>query len=91
MLSNLGFKHLLKSKRILNNNSIRHFSAAPAKGPVDNGLEPRIDHQLHGDHHHAHVNTAKPDQTFIAEGINVNQIAFNGMKGKTNAVISVDN
>ena len=65
-------------------------SHGPAK-VVENGLQPTLKHGEVEDHHHDHVHTAAPDQTFIAEGCNTKTLAFDGLRGKTNAVVSLDN
>ena len=87
-------KQLLRSRGALQQQCIRSFGGG-SHGPqpvAPNGLKPLLDHSgAHDDHHHAHAHVAGPDQTFIASDCNTKTLVFDGMKGKTNAVISLDN
>ena len=66
-------------------------SHGPSNAPVPNGLQPTLRHDEVEEHHHHAVKTAAPDQTFIVAGGDSKRLAFDGLRGTTNAVISLDN
>lgn len=57
-----------------------------------NGLADVMKHDNgHDHHHHDHVHPAPLDHKFMAEGINKKTLVFDGLHGKQNQVVEVDN
>ena len=90
-----SFTRLIARKSLINNTAtFRAFGGAGhgPKKPIDNGLQPVIQHPNGKDEaHHDHVVPASLDHRFMAEVENNHLQYFNGSRGTSNAVISLDN
>ena len=90
-----SFTRLVARKSLINNTAaLRAFGAGGhgPKKPVDNGLQPVIQHpDGHDDHHHGHIVPAGLDHRFMESTDNQHLQYFNGSRGTSNAVVSLDN
>jgi hypothetical protein len=88
MLSRTFRQSLIKSRIVAIRGGHGHGPAPLAP----NGLAEVMKHDTGLDHHHHdHVHSAPLDHKFIVAGVNKKTMIFDGLHGKDNLVVEVDN